>query len=468
MAAAALILVASQTALNRSLLGLFFGLSTALLLVASAWQRRFVARLRGTSRVLIVGAMSGQEIAEIEIARGRRAVWEPAVDIARFAARLRVEADRRDHDAPATVAPADVHGLIELAAAHGVTALVPLSRAAVDPTWARTCRRRACRRSGARRCWCTRARSPRAAAVLVKTLADRLLAAALLIVLAPVLAAIAVAVRLRLGSPGAVHAAPGRVSRAAVLDVQVSNDARRRRGRAAGVARAQPDGRSRVQAGRRPARDAARAVPAPQQPRRAAAAPQRARGPHEPGRAAPAAAGRDGTAARRPPAAPLDAPRTDLPLASRAGETTCRSASGWRWTWTTSTAGAWAWTRQSCCARSRRSSRAAARADVASAAAAPLSTSAAKRSSKAARSKRRAAARNGAESNGRRLQPIDAAASDSGVALVEQHAGAAAVDGVGARRPAAKVTTGRPAASASRGTMPKSSSAGWITRAAAA
>ncbi len=75
--AAALILVASQTALNRSLLGLFFGLSTALLLVAGAWQRRFVARRRGTSRVLIVGAMSGQEIADIERARGRRAVWEP-------------------------------------------------------------------------------------------------------------------------------------------------------------------------------------------------------------------------------------------------------------------------------------------------------------------------------------------------------------------------------------------------------
>lgn len=41
----------------------------------------------------------------------------------------------------------------------------------------------------------------RAAAALVKTLADRLLAAALLLVLAPLLAAVALAVRLRLGSP---------------------------------------------------------------------------------------------------------------------------------------------------------------------------------------------------------------------------------------------------------------------------
>jgi lipopolysaccharide/colanic/teichoic acid biosynthesis glycosyltransferase len=42
---------------------------------------------------------------------------------------------------------------------------------------------------------------PRAAAVLVKTLADRLLAAGLLIALSPVLGAVALAVRLRLGGP---------------------------------------------------------------------------------------------------------------------------------------------------------------------------------------------------------------------------------------------------------------------------
>ncbi|MFL5308246.1 MAG: exopolysaccharide biosynthesis polyprenyl glycosylphosphotransferase [Polyangia bacterium] len=199
VAAATLILVASQTAVNRSLLGLFFGLSTALLLLASAWQRRFVARLRGTSRVLIAGAMSGQDIAEIEMARGRRAVWEPAVDIARFAARLRVEAIDEIMIA-GSVVPDDVRGLVELAAAHGLSALVPLT-GGIDAVVGSDLPPPRVQAVGRAHVLVYARSAPRAAAVLVKTLADRLLAAALLIVLAPVLAAIAVAVRLRLGTP---------------------------------------------------------------------------------------------------------------------------------------------------------------------------------------------------------------------------------------------------------------------------
>ena len=197
--AAALILVASQTALNRSLLGLFFGLSTALLLVASAWQRRFVARRRGTSRVLIVGAMSGQEIADIESARGRRAVCEPAVDNARLEARLRVE-PIDDILIAASVAPDDVRKVVELAAEYGVAALVPVTRG-IDPGVAPDLPPPRVQAVGRRQVLVYARSAPRAAAVLVKTVADRLLAAALLLVLAPVLAAVAAAVRLRLGSP---------------------------------------------------------------------------------------------------------------------------------------------------------------------------------------------------------------------------------------------------------------------------
>ncbi|HSS37970.1 MAG TPA: sugar transferase, partial [Polyangia bacterium] len=196
--AAALILVASQTALNRSLLGLFFGLSTALLLAAGAWQRRFVARRRGMSRVLIAGAMSGQEIADIERSRGRRAVWEPDVDAARFEARLRLEPIDEILIA-ATVAPDDVRALVQLAAAHGVAALVPVARGidglGVDLPPPRV------QAVGQTQVLVYARPAPRALAVLIKGLADRLLAAVLLVVLAPVLAAVAVALRLRLGSP---------------------------------------------------------------------------------------------------------------------------------------------------------------------------------------------------------------------------------------------------------------------------
>jgi exopolysaccharide biosynthesis polyprenyl glycosylphosphotransferase len=196
VAAAALLLVATQTALNRSLIALFFGLSTGLLLAAGAWQRRFVARRRGTSRVLIVGPMSGQEIAEVERARGRRAVWQAEADAGRFEARLRVESIDEILIA-ATVAPDEVRSLVEVAAAQGVTALVPLARG-VDGLPLPPPRVQAV---GPAQVLVYARSGPRAAAVLVKTLADRLLAAGLLIALSPVLGAVALAVRLRLGGP---------------------------------------------------------------------------------------------------------------------------------------------------------------------------------------------------------------------------------------------------------------------------
>lgn len=196
LAAAALILVAAQTALNRSLIAMFFGVSTGLLLAASSWERRFVARCRGESRVLVVGDASGHDIAEIESARGRRAVWEPAVDLARIEARLRAEPVDEVVVAHSTVSE-DVRRIVELVSAHGVAILVPLPRGvdglALPPPRVE---------SVGRAQFLVYARSgPSAAAVLVKTLVDRALAALLLVLLAPVLLAVAAAVRWRLGSP---------------------------------------------------------------------------------------------------------------------------------------------------------------------------------------------------------------------------------------------------------------------------
>jgi exopolysaccharide biosynthesis polyprenyl glycosylphosphotransferase len=196
LAAAALILVGAQTALNRSLIAIFFAVSTPLLLLASAWERRFVARHRGDSLVLIVGDASAEAVDEVARARGRRLARQPSGDPPALEQRLRTEpvdeivlAETLDH--------AQIRGLVELAANHGVSALVPLSRAVdgiplppprVDVV-------------GRTQMLVYQRTGPSAPAVVVKTLVDRLLAAALLVALSPFLLLIAAAVRLFLGSP---------------------------------------------------------------------------------------------------------------------------------------------------------------------------------------------------------------------------------------------------------------------------
>ena len=195
LAAAALILVAAQTALNRSLIAIFFGVSTVLLLAASACERRWVAHRRGASRVLVVGE-APPPIAAVEQARGRRAVWQAEPDPISVEDRLIGEPIDELLIAGGTP-PDKIRALVELAAALGVTALVPLAEAVdglpLPPPRVEvigSAQFLAYARSG-----------PGAAAVLVKTLCDRALAAALLIVLAPLMAAIALAVGLRLGRP---------------------------------------------------------------------------------------------------------------------------------------------------------------------------------------------------------------------------------------------------------------------------
>src|SRR5207248_7031047 len=66
LAAVALILVGAQTSLNRSLIAIFFTLSTGALFAGSWLQRRFVARQRGESLLLVIGEVGAGTLAEIE------------------------------------------------------------------------------------------------------------------------------------------------------------------------------------------------------------------------------------------------------------------------------------------------------------------------------------------------------------------------------------------------------------------
>jgi len=199
LAAAALILVAAQTALNRSLIALFFGISTALLLAASAAERRWVAHRRGASRVLVVGE-APPPIAAVEQARGRRVVWEAEPDLGSVEARLIAEPIDELLVARGT-APEKTRALVEMAGALGVTALVPLAEADAVADAGLPLPPPRVEGIGASQFLVYARSGPSAAAVLVKTLCDRALAAALLIVLAPAMAVIALAVAVRLGRP---------------------------------------------------------------------------------------------------------------------------------------------------------------------------------------------------------------------------------------------------------------------------
>jgi exopolysaccharide biosynthesis polyprenyl glycosylphosphotransferase len=196
LAAAALILVAAQTALNRSLIAIFFAVSTPLLLLASGWERRLVARRRGDSLVLVVGDASADTIAEIERARGRRVAQQTSADPGGLDQRLRAE----PVDEVVLWGSLDgqqIRALVELAANHAVSALVPLSRA-VDGIPLPLPR---VEFVGRAQMLVYQRTGPSAPAVVVKTLGDRLLAAVLLAALSPFMVLIAVAVRLFVGSP---------------------------------------------------------------------------------------------------------------------------------------------------------------------------------------------------------------------------------------------------------------------------
>jgi len=90
VAAIGLILTFAQVSLNRSLIMVFLVLSTVLLLLAKAVQAPWLARRRGQSRVLVIGDTSREIAREFERLRGRHVEhWtpcEPAALEARFRA----------------------------------------------------------------------------------------------------------------------------------------------------------------------------------------------------------------------------------------------------------------------------------------------------------------------------------------------------------------------------------------------
>lgn len=194
LAAVALILVAAQTSLNRSLIAFFFALSTAVLFAGGSLQRRLIARQRGESLLLAVGDFGEDALTEIERARGRQLARSASADPSELARRL-VDDPVDEAVLSEALPPETTRALVDLLNDHGIPALVPLARG-VDgfpPPRVEAVAR-----------WqylVYQRRRPTVPALVAKTIADRLIAAALLVALAPVFLALAFLALVFGGSP---------------------------------------------------------------------------------------------------------------------------------------------------------------------------------------------------------------------------------------------------------------------------
>jgi exopolysaccharide biosynthesis polyprenyl glycosylphosphotransferase len=196
LAAVALILVAAQTSLNRSLIAIFFLVSTAVLLSAHTLQRRFIARRRGESLVLVIGDVTDEAAAEIGRARGRRVEHQPFTDLARIAARMR-DGPVDEVVLQGPLPGGEMSGAISFSHELGVPALVPLAQG-VDGLGFPPPRVEAIGRA---QYLLYQRRRPGVPSLIVKALQDRLLAALLLALLSPLLLLLALLVRIFVGSP---------------------------------------------------------------------------------------------------------------------------------------------------------------------------------------------------------------------------------------------------------------------------
>ena len=196
IAAVALILVAAQTSLNRSLIAVFFVLSTAILALGSSLQRRFVARRRGDSLALVIGDADGDTLAELEWARGRRVARCDFTGPARLSERLQAEPVDEVVVSGALGVEA-TRQVLAFAVELGIPTLVPLAHG-VDGLGFPPPEVEAVGRA---QYLVYQRQRPGVPSLVVKAIADRLLAAALLLLLAPVLVLLALLVRIFVGSP---------------------------------------------------------------------------------------------------------------------------------------------------------------------------------------------------------------------------------------------------------------------------
>lgn len=197
VAAMAVILVAAQTSLNRSLIAIFVVLSTVLLLFAKVLQRRWVFRHRGASVALLVGEATDEIASEIGRLRNRRVERCPGSDPADLGRRFRAgPVDEVVLAGP--LSPERMQQLISLCAEAGLPALVRIDHGGPGELGVPLPQVEAV---GGAQYLVYQSRELDLPSLLIKALLDRTLALLLLIVLLPVMLLVALLVLVALGSP---------------------------------------------------------------------------------------------------------------------------------------------------------------------------------------------------------------------------------------------------------------------------
>ncbi|MET0555463.1 MAG: exopolysaccharide biosynthesis polyprenyl glycosylphosphotransferase [Vicinamibacteria bacterium] len=192
--ALALILVAAQAPLNRSLIALFLAISTVLVGIAKVPQGIWVERDRRRSLALVVGLARGGRPGELELMGGRRV--EVLEEWSEEALRTRLQGGGIDEVVVSPAVPRPrVPQLLAVCDEAGVPALVPVERLdlGLRPPEALTIGRSvylSYRRS-----------EPDGPAMLLKYVFDRLASLLLLVLTGPLLLALAAAVRLTSRGP---------------------------------------------------------------------------------------------------------------------------------------------------------------------------------------------------------------------------------------------------------------------------
>jgi exopolysaccharide biosynthesis polyprenyl glycosylphosphotransferase len=197
VAAIGLILTFAQVSLNRSLIIVFLVLSTALLLAAKAVQAPWLARRRGQSRVLLIGDGTSEEVAhEFERLRGRHVEHWPAGDPAALEARFRAGAID-EVVLVGSLPPERMLAYVGVCAEAGLPVFVPVplqpQSLPLPPPDVETV--------GNSDYVVYQPRKLAAATVAAKAVVDRLLAALLIVLLAPLMLLVALAVRIGIGRP---------------------------------------------------------------------------------------------------------------------------------------------------------------------------------------------------------------------------------------------------------------------------
>jgi len=191
VASIGLILTFAQVSLNRSLIIVFLALSTSLLLVAKAFQAPWLARRRGQARVLLIGDASDDVAGHFERLRGRRVERWTGSDAAALEARFRAGAV--DEVVLAGRLPPDqMLAFVGACAEAGLPVFLPLP---LEPQ-SLPLPAPEVETVGQSDYVVYQPRKLEARVLAAKAVADRILAAALIVLFAPVMLLIALAVRL--------------------------------------------------------------------------------------------------------------------------------------------------------------------------------------------------------------------------------------------------------------------------------